>query len=99
MLAELAEVGQSDPVLRSSLHSLRALLADPSMLEANARGFVETLALSAAAALLRAHAPAAVADAFIASRLDGTFRHTYGAGMAHAESRAILERTLPAGLD
>lgn len=99
VLAELAEVGQSDPVLRSALHSLRALLADPSMLEANARGFVETLALSAAAALLRAHAPAAVADAFIASRLDGTFRHTYGAGMAHADSRAILERTLPADLD
>jgi putative acyl-CoA dehydrogenase len=57
---------------------------------------VEALARTAAAALLRAHAPAAVADAFVASRLGGGFRHTYGAGGAAADSRAILERTLPA---
>jgi hypothetical protein len=37
-----------------------------------------------------------VADAFIAGRLDGGFRHTYGAGAAVADSRAILERALPA---
>jgi putative acyl-CoA dehydrogenase len=57
---------------------------------------VERLALVAAGAILRAHAPAAVADAFIGSRLSGDFRHTYGQGVEWADTRAIVDRTLPA---
>jgi putative acyl-CoA dehydrogenase len=50
----------------------------------------------AAGALLRAHAPAAVADAYIATRLAGDFRQTWGQGLEKADTRVILDRTLPA---
>jgi putative acyl-CoA dehydrogenase len=96
VLAELDAAGAGDRQLQASLRDLRALLIEPAGLEGRARHVVEALARTAAAALLRAHAPAAVADAFVASRLGGGFRHTYGAGGAAADSRAILERTLPA---
>ena len=98
VLGELEEASRGDPRLEASLTGLRALSADPGTLEGRARHFVESLARTAAASLLRAHAPAAVADAFIAGRLGAPFRHTYGAGPAEADSRAILERALPAGL-
>ena len=96
VMSELEAASRGDPRLEASLAGLRALLADPGTLEGHARHFVESLARTAAASLLRARAPAAVADAFITGRLEAPFRHTYGAGPAPAGSRAILERTLPA---
>jgi putative acyl-CoA dehydrogenase len=48
-----------------------------------------------AATILRAHAPAAVADAFIATRITGDARQTYGQGLEHADVRAILARATP----
>ena len=50
---------------------------------------VELLALTAAGALLQAHAPPAVSDAFLATRLYGAFRHTYGVGLGGAISTAL----------
>jgi len=32
----------------------------------------------------------------VAGRLAGGFRHTYGCGAAHAGSRAIVDRAMPA---
>jgi putative acyl-CoA dehydrogenase len=96
VLAELDDAAAGERRLEAALRELRSLLGDPASLERQARHLVETLARTAAAVLLRAHAPAAVADAFIAGRLDGGFRHTYGAGAAVADGRAILERALPA---
>jgi putative acyl-CoA dehydrogenase len=55
----------------------------------------EALALMAAATILRAHAPAAVADAFIGTRLSGAMRQTYGQGLDWADTRAIVDRALP----
>jgi len=49
----------------------------------------------AAASILRAHAPAATADAFIATRLAGAARHTYGQGLEKADARAIVARASP----
>jgi putative acyl-CoA dehydrogenase len=49
----------------------------------------------AAASILCAHAPAAVADAFIATRLSGHARHTYGQGLAWADAHAIVDRAFP----
>ena len=95
VLAELDDAAAGEPRIEAALRELRSLLGDPVSLERQARHLVESLARTAAAALLRAHAPAAVADAFIAGRLDGGFRHTYGAGAGGADSRAILERALP----
>jgi hypothetical protein len=36
-----------------------------------------------------------VSDAFIATRLAGGWRNTYGAGLARADTRAILARAVP----
>lgn len=96
VLEDLEAASAGDKVLASALRELRAMLGDPGGLEAGARWFVERLAVTAAAALLRRYAPAAVADAFVASRLGGGFRHTYGSGAAHADSRAIVDRAMPA---
>ncbi|WP_420348900.1 isovaleryl-CoA dehydrogenase [Pelagibius sp.] len=91
---ELETASGDDRVLASALRDLREV--EPEGLGPGARRFVERLAVTAAAVLLRRHAPAAVADAFISSRLVDGFRHTYGAGTAHADSRAIVDRALPA---
>ena len=70
LFADLADAAAGEPRLRAPLHSLRGLLAQPpEQLEALARVFVQRLVLVAQAALLRRHAPATVADAFIATRL------------------------------
>lgn len=95
LLAELKREGQGDPALSRSIARIAEEVAARKIPEAGARGFVEALARTAAGVLLRKHAPEPIADAFIASRLEGSFRHTYGAGIGTADSRAILERALP----
>ena len=72
------------------------LLHEPRMLDRRARDLAEALALLAAGTLLRAHAPAAVADAFIGTRLAGSPRQTYGQGLDWADTRAIVDRALAA---
>ena len=49
----------------------------------------------AAGTILKAHAPAAVADAFIASRFSGGSKQTYGQGLERADTRAIVARASP----
>jgi putative acyl-CoA dehydrogenase len=49
----------------------------------------------AAGTILRAHAPAFVADAFLATRLSGSPRQTYGQGLDAADTRSIVERAFP----
>ena len=66
--------------------------ADP---EFEARRVVSDLAVGLQASLLVRHAPAAVADAFCASRLDGVGR-AYGTLPPTVDTEAILARTLPA---
>jgi putative acyl-CoA dehydrogenase len=56
---------------------------------------VEQLALVQASALLLRNAPQAVSDAFIATRLAGFWRNTYGAGLARAYTSAIVARAAP----
>jgi putative acyl-CoA dehydrogenase len=65
--------------------------------EARARQAVETLALLAAAAALRASAPPTVAETFARLRLDADRRALYGAvDLSQDAARNLLERTLPA---
>lgn len=84
--------------LSAYLAGVREILHRPRELEANMRVFVEGLALATAGALLNAHAPHAVSDAFIASRLEGPFRRTYGAGLTRADTAGIIDRAAPVGL-
>jgi putative acyl-CoA dehydrogenase len=65
--------------------------------EAGARLAVERLALALQASLLVRHAPAAVADAFCAARLDAE-GSAYGTLPAGAQTGAIVERHRPLAL-
>jgi putative acyl-CoA dehydrogenase len=65
--------------------------------EGQARRLAERMALALQGALLVRHAPAAVADAFCASRLAGDGGRAFGTLPGGADCTAILERTRPAG--
>lgn len=93
-----AQADGSEPLLAQAIAAVRALLqGDPSALEAQGRRLAQTLVLIAQAALLRRHAPAFVADAFLRSRLgDGQAGRVFGAfdpqGLAIGD---ILQRAYP----
>ncbi|MCL4766037.1 MAG: isovaleryl-CoA dehydrogenase [Hyphomicrobiaceae bacterium] len=95
VLQELAQLIGDDRQLAAAHARIAALLHEPRLLDARARALLESLALTAAGAILRAHAPAEVADAFIATRLAGPPRQTYGQGLERADTAAILARALP----
>jgi putative acyl-CoA dehydrogenase len=73
LLAEADLAGGADPRLDQAVAGLRSLLTDPAAeepgAEIQARQLAATICVVLAAALLARHAPAAVADAFCASRL------------------------------
>ncbi len=86
-----AAVG-SDPQLKAHLERIQTMLHEPRLLEQRGRALAEALATMGAGTILRAHSPAYVADAFIATRLSGGTRQTYGQGLEWADTRAIVER-------
>jgi putative acyl-CoA dehydrogenase len=95
VMDELAGAAGDDQILRRAHQRLETMLQEPKLLDARGRTLVEGLAVLAAATILRAHAPPAVADAFIATRIAGDPRQTYGQGLEHADVRAILDRASP----
>ncbi len=99
LLAELAPVAQGEPRTAATLAQVQALLAlPPQELEALGRVLAQQLVLLAQACLLRQHAPAFVADAFIATRLgEGSAGgRVVGAIDTRAmDVQALLERALP----
>src|SRR5580658_10514565 len=98
--AELDQAAGADRRLDLAVGRLRKELSDPS--EARARYLAEGMALALQGALLVRHGDAAVADAFVASRLaDGTgeFRgwgHAYGTLASGTDTAAIIRRATPA---
>jgi putative acyl-CoA dehydrogenase len=91
--AEIEPVA-SDTRIRAELSSLAREIGDMSGLEARARSVAERLALLWQASLLMQHAPQAVADAFVDSRLARGGR-TMGTLPAGASTREIVERASP----
>ena len=77
------------------LTQCRAMASDLSGFEPRARTIVERLALLMQGSLLVRHAPAAVADAFCASRLGGDHGAAFGTLPAGGDHRAIIERASP----
>lgn len=71
-----------------------ALVQTPE--EQYARHLVETMALALQGSLLARHGPAAVADAFCATRLNSHPGGSYGATLATLDISAILARAMPA---
>ena len=96
VLDRLTDLAQGERRLSAHIERVRELLHKPRELEANARTFMEGLAMAAAASLLRAHAPAFVSDAFIAARLDASRYRTYGTALGRADTAAIVARSAPA---
>jgi putative acyl-CoA dehydrogenase len=92
---ELREAQGADARLDAHVHKLERQFSDPATLELRARRIVEGMALALQGSLLVRHAPAAVADAFCASRLDGDGGLEYGTLPAGTDFGAIIERGRP----
>jgi len=96
LLAMLRGATGADRRLDAAIARIDAALAEPAELERGGRRFVELLAVTLQAALLVGTAPAAVADAFCASRLDGDWGHAFGTLPTGADQAAITERAFAA---
>ena len=94
LAAELAPALGLD--LRFDAYAARLLDELPAQagIEAGARRLAERLVLAVQAALLLRHAPACVADAFLASRIACEPGGAFGRLPANADSAAILARAL-----
>jgi putative acyl-CoA dehydrogenase len=92
--AEIAP-GLGEPRVAAEAARLERDLRDPATLESSARSIAERMALLWQASLLIAHAPAAVADAFVAGRLGETRGRTLGTLPGGAALREIVDRAGP----
>ena len=92
-LDELETARSADIRLDRAIDALKDDLADPSELELRARRITESMALALQGSLLVRHAPAAVADAFCASRLAGDWHHSYGTLPVGTAFDKITERS------
>jgi len=99
--AYFAEVGAAAGANAALDRHVKALkqdlvaLKDPDVAQFVSRDLADRLALAMQASLLIRHAPAAVADAFCASRLSGAGHRQYGTLPQGADCRSIIERAMP----
>ena len=89
---ELDRARGADPRLDDAVVGLKAGLLDLEDAESRARRLVERMALTLQGSLLVRHAPAAVADAFCASRLAGDWGHAFGTLPRGVDTGAVLRR-------
>ncbi len=94
-LDEVEQARGADARLDARVAGLKDRFTDPQTLEARARRVVEDMALCLQGSLLVRHAPAAVADAFCASRLGDDGGLEYGTLPGDSDFDAIIERGLP----
>ena len=111
VLRAIARAPQAGAVLRAELETgdkrvdafaaqlIKRLAAPDRNDEAQARVLTRDLVLALQAALLIKHAPPAVADAFCASRLDGSANSAFGTLPRGLDLRAIAERAAPLDLE
>jgi putative acyl-CoA dehydrogenase len=90
--AELELSAGADHRLDDAVGRLRKELADLTAIELRARRIVESMALVLQGSLLVRRAPAAVADAFCASRLGGDWGVAFGTLPAGTDTVAIIDR-------
>ena len=94
VLDELGAACAGDARLKAGLADIERLLHEPRHLDRRGRVLAERLAVVTAGSILAAHAPAAVAEAFIATRVAGSARGTYGVGLDGTDIPTILQRVL-----
>jgi putative acyl-CoA dehydrogenase len=95
IFAEFARTRGANARLDRAVAELEGELADRDDAEVRARAVVEKIALVLQAALLVESAPAAVADAFCASRLEGGGPRNFGTLPRGVDCAAIVERAMP----
>jgi putative acyl-CoA dehydrogenase len=95
VVADLETDAQGDARLDSALDRVKTLIGACQRDRGATRALVEQLAVTQAGVLLARHGAPAVSDAFLATRLGGGWRQTYGAGLARADTRTILARAAP----
>ncbi len=95
VMEELGQAVGADPHLKAAHARIEAILHEPRHLDARGRLLVDGLATLAAGTILRAHGPAAVADAFIMTRMGNQPRQSYGQGLDWADTSFIVRRASP----
>jgi putative acyl-CoA dehydrogenase len=90
--AEVEEARGADSRLDAFIAATRDEFADPEGMEPRARRIVERMAKALQGSLLVRFSPPAVADAYIASRLDGDAGLAFGTLPAGTDFGAIVER-------
>jgi putative acyl-CoA dehydrogenase len=95
-MAELEKARGHHVNLDHGIDDLRAELENKAGIEGRMRMITEMMALCLQGALLTRHAPAAVAEAFCASRLAPRFRGAYGTLPSGCDLQAIIDRAMPA---
>jgi putative acyl-CoA dehydrogenase len=95
LAAELDTARGGDRRYERFVDRLMAALGKGDEEEGAARRLVERMALALQAALLIRHAPAAVADAFCAARLEGERGMGFGTLPSGVDLDSIIERARP----
>jgi putative acyl-CoA dehydrogenase len=95
LLDELRAAKGADRRYDAFVAALDGELAELARQEGQARRLVERLALAISASLLLRHAPDAVADAFVGSRLAGPWAGHFGALPPGVDAAAIARRAVP----
>ncbi len=93
-VAEISAARGRDTCLDRAIDGLMAELGRLEDIEFRARAVVERMALTLQATLT-AHAPTAVANAFLASRLDGNWGHAFGTLEPGLELQPMIDRATP----
>ena len=97
LLDELDQGSAAHAGLQRLVAALRTdLAAPPDQREMQARRLVQRLVLAAQGSLMLQHAPQAIADAFISSRIDAECGRVYGTLSSAALQQDILSRAWPA---
>ncbi|MEC9346038.1 MAG: acyl-CoA dehydrogenase family protein [Pseudomonadota bacterium] len=94
-MAEIGAARGRDSRLDRAIDALLAEFGRRDNLELRARRVVERMALVLQATLLTAHAPTAVADAFLASRLDGDWGYAFGTLPEGLDLQPMIDRAMP----
>jgi putative acyl-CoA dehydrogenase len=92
VMEDLSATAGGDPHLKAQLERVQRILHEPRLLDQRGRALAEALAVLAAGTILRAHAPGFIADAFLATRMSGSRRQTYGQALEAVDTAAVVER-------
>ena len=95
LLDELRTAAGVDPRYDAALAALDCDLPDLRRREGQARRMVERVATLLSASLLLRHAPPALADAYVATRLDGPWSGHFGDLPPGLDTGAIARRAVP----